>query len=93
MIVVTEHRAGDEFLDPARELLEVLAGADGFLSGQVARSPDEPEVWIISTQWRDVGSMRRGFGSFDAKSCRGPGHGERGGSGECLRGVGAGDAG
>jgi len=72
MIVVTEHRAGDEFLDPARELLEVLAGADGFLSGQVARSPDDPEVWIINTQWRDVGSMRRGFGSFDAKVAAAP---------------------
>lgn len=72
MIVVTEHRAGDDFLDPARELLEVLAGADGFVSGQVARSPDEPDVWIINTQWRDVGSMRRGFGSFDAKVAAAP---------------------
>jgi heme-degrading monooxygenase HmoA len=67
MIVVTEHRAGDEFLEPAHALLEVLCGADGFLSGQVGRSPDEPDVWIICTSWRDVGSMRRGFGSFDAK--------------------------
>jgi heme-degrading monooxygenase HmoA len=67
MIVVTEHKAGDDFLEPARVLLEVLAAADGFDSGEVGRSPDEPDVWIISTRWRDVGSMRRGFGSFDAK--------------------------
>jgi heme-degrading monooxygenase HmoA len=72
MIVVTEHRAGDDFLAPARELLEVLATADGFIAGQVGRSPDEPDVWIISTRWRDVGSMRRGFGSFDAKVAAAP---------------------
>lgn len=72
MIVVTEHRAGDEFLEPARALLEVLAAADGFESGEVGRSPDEPDVWIISTRWRDVGSMRRGFGTFDAKVAAAP---------------------
>jgi quinol monooxygenase YgiN len=72
MIVVTEHRAGDDFLAPAHDLLEVLAAADGFIAGQVGRSPDEPDVWIISTRWRDVGSMRRGFGSFDAKVAAAP---------------------
>lgn len=72
MIVVTEHSAGDDFLAPATQLLEVLAAAEGFIGGQVGRSPDEPDVWIISTQWRDVGSMRRGFGSFDAKVAAAP---------------------
>jgi heme-degrading monooxygenase HmoA len=67
MIVVTEHRAGDEFLGPARDLLTRLAVADGFLDGYVGRSPDEPDTWLISTRWRDVGSMRRGFGTFEAK--------------------------
>src|SRR5690606_14927429 len=72
MIVVTEHRAGDDFLAPATQLLEVLAAAEGFISGQVGRSPDEPDIWIVSTRWRDVGSMRRGFGSFDAKVAAAP---------------------
>ncbi len=72
MIVVTEHRAGEEFVPLARALLEALAAADGFVSGQVGRSPDEPDVWIILTTWRDVGSMRRGFGTFDAKVAAAP---------------------
>ncbi len=72
MIVVTEHRAGDEFLEPAGALIEVLSRADGFVSGQVGRSPDEPDIWILCTAWRDVGSMRRGFGSFDAKVAAAP---------------------
>jgi quinol monooxygenase YgiN len=67
VIVVTEHRAGDEFAPLARSLLEALAAAEGFMSGQLARSPDAPDVWLIVTRWRDVGSMRRGFGTFEAK--------------------------
>ena len=72
MIVVTEHRAGPEFLDPARALLEVLAAAQGFEGGHVGRSPDEPDVWLLVTLWRDVGSMRRGFGGFEAKVAAAP---------------------
>jgi quinol monooxygenase YgiN len=72
MIVVTEHRAGDEFLPLARELLVALQRADGFVQGWVGRSPDEPNVWIFTTHWRDVGSMRRGFGTFDSKVAAAP---------------------
>jgi quinol monooxygenase YgiN len=72
VIVVTEHRADQSFLPVARELLEVLSKAAGFRSGQVARSPDEPDTWLFVTQWADVGSMRRGFGSFDAKVAAAP---------------------
>lgn len=72
MIVVTEHRAGDEFIPLARALLESLAAADGFVDGQLCRSPDEPDTWLVVTSWRDVGSMRRGFGTFDAKVAAAP---------------------
>ncbi len=69
---MTEHVAGEEFLELAGRLLEALAGADGFIDGSVARSPDEPDMWLMTTNWRDVGSMRRGFGSFDAKVAAAP---------------------
>ncbi len=72
MIVVTEHRAGEEFLEPARILLEVLSATPGFVNGQIARSPDAPDTWLLMTLWRDVGSMRRGFGTFDAKVAAAP---------------------
>ena len=72
MIVVTEHRADEAFLPAARELLEVLSRAAGFRTGQIGRSPDEPDTWVLVTQWADVGSMRRGFGSFDAKVAAAP---------------------
>lgn len=72
MIVVTEHRAGDEFVPLGRALLEALAAADGFVDGSLCRSPDDPQVWLLVSTWRDVGSMRRGFGSFDAKVAAAP---------------------
>ena len=72
MIVVTEHRADEGFLDLGRTLLEVLAAASGYVGGYVGRSPDDPGVWLMVTTWRDVGSMRRGFGSFEAKVAAAP---------------------
>ncbi len=72
MIVVTEHRADAAFLDQAGALLAVLATATGFRTGQIARSPDEPDTYLFVTVWRDVGSMRRGFGTFDAKVAAAP---------------------
>ena len=72
MIVVTEHHTDEPFVPIARELLEVLAKAPGFVSGQIARSPDEPHTWLFVSNWADVGSMRRGFGSFDAKVAAAP---------------------
>ena len=72
VIVVTEHRAGDEFGPLGRGLLAALSVADGFVDGRLCRSPDEPDVWLIVSSWRDVGSMRRGFGTFDAKVAAAP---------------------
>lgn len=70
--MVTQHDAGEQFLGPARELLEVLSRSPGFVSGHVGRSPDEPDVWLMVTHWQDVGSMRRGFGTYDAKVAAAP---------------------
>jgi heme-degrading monooxygenase HmoA len=72
LIVVTEHRSGPEFLGVGRELLEVLARADGFERGELGRSPDDPGIWLVVTRWRDAGSMRRGFGGFEAKVAAAP---------------------
>lgn len=64
---MTEHQAGAEFLELGQALLAALAQAPGFVSGSLGRSPDEPDIWLMTTTWQDAGSMRRGFGTFDAK--------------------------
>ncbi len=74
MRVLTRHRPDEPeaFSEQARRALEVLAEQPGFLSGELGRSPDEPSWWIITTSWTDVGSMRRGLGSYAAKVALAP---------------------
>jgi heme-degrading monooxygenase HmoA len=69
MRVVTRHRPSepDVFHAQAAEALTVLAGQPGFVAGEVARSPDEVSVWLFTTRWQDVGSLRRGMGGYAAK--------------------------
>lgn len=59
-----EHAA---FLSAAREVLAALAGRPGFRRGQLGRSLDDPALWVIATEWEDVGSYRRGLSAYDVK--------------------------
>ena len=74
MRVVTRHRPSDPaaFQELAAAALAALAGQPGFRSGELARSPDDASQWLFTTRWDDVGSMRRGLGSYDAKIALGP---------------------
>lgn len=63
---VPEDRA-EEFIGQAEAAILALSAADGFLSGDLGRNTDEPTLWALVTRWRDVGSYRRGLGSFRAK--------------------------
>ncbi len=63
---VPEDRA-EEFIGQAEAAIDALAEADGFLSGDVGRNTDEPTLWAVVTRWRDVGSYRRGLGSYRSK--------------------------
>lgn len=69
MRVVTRHRPSEPevFRAQAAEALTVLARQPGFVGGEVARSPDEVSVWLFTTRWQDVGSLRRGMGGYAAK--------------------------
>lgn len=74
MRVVTHHRPADpqRFLADAAEALRTLSAAPGFMAGEIGRSPDDTSELILTTRWADVGSMRRGMGSFDAKVALAP---------------------
>ena len=45
----------------------VLAEAAGFKSGTVGQNLDEPTLWVLSTEWENVGSYRRALSSTRAK--------------------------
>ncbi|NED98405.1 antibiotic biosynthesis monooxygenase [Phytoactinopolyspora alkaliphila] len=71
MLVVTRYRVPREeapdFRDQAREALLALSGQRGWENGHVGRSTDDPTLWVITSQWRDVGSYRRALSSYDVK--------------------------
>ena len=67
MLVITRHRAGDEFLAAAEEALAALAVRPGCRGARVARAIDDPQVYVLVTEWDDVGSYRRALSNFDVK--------------------------
>lgn len=71
MLVVTRYRVGSadvaEFESQARSALEALSARVGFRDGQIGRSVDDPELWTLTTRWRDVGSYRRALSGYEVK--------------------------
>jgi hypothetical protein len=65
MISVT-HFDGDVF-ERARTALSVLAARPGYLRGSLARSTDDPQAWVLITEWENVGSYRRALGNYEVK--------------------------
>jgi quinol monooxygenase YgiN len=46
---------------------EVLAAREGYAGGQVGRNVDDPELWVLSTRWANVGAYRRALSSYEVK--------------------------
>ena len=47
--------------------LRALAVRPGYVAGQVGRNVDDPDLWVLSTTWVNVGSYRRALSSYDVK--------------------------
>ena len=68
MIAVTHFAdAGPDLADRARVALTALAARPGYLRGTLARSTDDPQAWMLLTEWQDVGSYRRALGNYEVK--------------------------
>lgn len=72
MLVVSRYRVTDdlsvEFSGLAQDALDALAEQPGFVRGSVGRNVDEPDLWLLSTQWVNVGAYRRALSSYDVKT-------------------------
>jgi hypothetical protein len=72
MLVVSRLRYLDPGVDVAlRELtacVDALAQFPGYVSGTVGRALDDPQLWLLTTTWRDVGSYRRALSTYEAKA-------------------------
>ena len=70
MIVVSRFRVPPEdlsFVEQAKAAVAVLETRDGFLTADLARNLDEPDLWTITTRWADVGSYRRALSGNESK--------------------------
>ena len=68
MLVVNRFRAEDEsFRDDLQAVLTVLGERPGFLSGEIGRNLDDPDLWVLVTRWESVGGYRRALSSYEVK--------------------------
>ncbi|MGH8834912.1 MAG: antibiotic biosynthesis monooxygenase [Actinomycetes bacterium] len=71
MLVVTRHRNPEaqarDFLPAAKRALAALAGQAGYRGGRIGRATDDPTLWVISTEWTDVGSYRRALSAYQVR--------------------------
>jgi len=71
VLVVSRFRVPTEVADSFRADLETaraaLAACVGYAGGEIGRNVDDPELWVLSTRWDNVGSYRRALSSYDVK--------------------------
>ena len=71
MLVVSRFRVpgaeAEEFRAGIDRAHEALAACPGYVAGAVGRNVDEPELWVLTTTWENVGSYRRALSSYDVK--------------------------
>jgi hypothetical protein len=58
---------GRDFRSQLEMVKEVLAQAPGFVTARVGQNLDEPTLWVLTTEWENVGSYRRALSSTRAK--------------------------
>jgi len=47
--------------------LEPLRQQRGHLTGRIGHNVDDPELWVLVTEWESVGAYRRALSSYDVK--------------------------
>ncbi|MSW18320.1 MAG: antibiotic biosynthesis monooxygenase, partial [Actinobacteria bacterium] len=45
----------DAFRSELESVRDVLSAAEGFVSGTVGQNLDEPTLWVLTTEWKNVG--------------------------------------
>lgn len=59
--------AAADFLAQARVAVESLSKRPGFVRANIGRATDDAQLWVIASQWADVGSYRRALNAFDVR--------------------------
>lgn len=66
MIAITRYRLPAQevegFTATARQVLRTLADCPGHRSGRLGQNADDPELWVMVTEWDGAGFYRRALG-------------------------------
>jgi hypothetical protein len=71
VIVVNRFRVPESDQAPFRDDLEraheTLAVQQGYVAGRIGRNVDDPELWVLTTEWEGPGAYRRALSGYDVK--------------------------
>jgi quinol monooxygenase YgiN len=71
VIVVNRFRVpaeeGATFREDLQRAREALAERPGYVGGRIGRNTDDPELWVLTTEWESVGAYRRALSAYDVK--------------------------
>jgi heme-degrading monooxygenase HmoA len=71
MLVISRFRVTEAEADAFRGDLEqvhaLLRDRPGYVAGRIGRNVDDPELWVISIEWENVGAYRRALSSYEVK--------------------------
>ena len=57
----------DDFLHALQRAHEALAACDGYISGRVGSNADQPGLFALITEWKNIGSYRRALSNYQVK--------------------------
>jgi hypothetical protein len=57
----------DQFRRDVHAAAAVLAERYGFVRSRIGRNTDDPELWVLTTEWEGVGAYRRALSAYDVK--------------------------
>jgi quinol monooxygenase YgiN len=71
LVVVNRFRVdetgAETFRRDVHAALAALAVRPGYAGGHVGRNVDDPDLWVLTTTWANVGSYRRALSAYDVK--------------------------
>ena len=56
-----------EFADQLEVAKDALSQREGFIDAELGQNLDDPTLWVLMTQWKNVGSYRRALSSLEVK--------------------------
>jgi quinol monooxygenase YgiN len=59
------------FRAEVRAAVEAMAARPGHVATRLGRALDDPAVWVMVSEWENVGSYRRALSSYDVKMASG----------------------